>query len=619
MKISNRIADSFGIILVLFSLYYATIGVMESYRYRSLFLGITLVICYLIKPISKIKYLRFIDFLFITACALITIYQYIDSYNILLRSGESTLLDLACSLFILVLVLEATRRTVGLPMVILVVFFLLYQHQSISLIMPGMLQHGGSNFEKMLDMQFTTFDGVFGIPLDVVARTVVIFIVFAALLEWVGGGKFFMKLSQSLVGAARGGPAKIAVISSALFGTLSGSAIANVVGTGSFTIPLMKKTGYRPEDAGAIEAAASSGGQIMPPIMGAAAFLMAGFLELPYSKIMLIALVPAILYFVAVYAAVHFKAIKYNLAGMTKDEMPSLKKTMAEGGVLLIPLGTIIGIMVVGYTPEFAGVASICLLLVIACLFKNIRIGISFKSFFETLARAGRSMVSVTSACAAAGIIVAIVVDTGIGARTSSILQSLAKGNIFFILFFAMLGSIILGMGVPTTAAYIVVAILIAPPLEGFGIPLVAAHYFSFYFAIKSGITPPVALAAYAAAPIANADPFKTGVKAFLIGFPTFIVPFLFCYDQSLLCIGSLAKIIFSAFSVALGIIALSSAIEGAFTVSRINSKTRILLLLLSVLMYYPTNIAFNLIGISLFTLLSIYAVFNKQKILPKN
>jgi len=562
-QLFRRLADLIGISLCIFAFYFSVITAMEAYQYRSLFLTAILIMCFLTKPVSKRAWLRSLDFLAAAAALAIGIYQGLYHNEILLHAGAPTRGDLLCSVLILILVLEATRRSVGWQLVVLVLLFLAYQWEGLSRYLPGLLAHGGT-----------------------------------------------IELARSAVGKTRGGPAKIAVVSSAFFGMLSGSAIANVVSTGSFTIPMMKRSGYTAEEAGAIEAAASSGGQIMPPIMGAAAFLIAAFLERSYFEVMTKAAIPALLYFVAIYAAVHFIAVKRGASTLAKGEIPGVMETLRWGGHLLLPLISIIALMMAGFTAEFSGSASTCFLILISCLSKRTRM--SVKSFLRSLARAGHNMIPPTAACASAGVIIAVMVDSGLGARATELLQEVSHGHLPLVLLLAMIGSLILGMGVPTTAAYVIVAILIAPALSKFGVSMMAAHLFAFYFAILSGLTPPIALAAYAAAPIAGADPFRVGIRAFLISIPSFIVPFLFCYNPSLVAEGSIWHTLLYFAMVICGVTLLAASIVGCLT-KGLKLNERFLCIIVSVLLLYPKSYLLNLLGFVSFAIVYLFLIRKRR------
>jgi TRAP transporter 4TM/12TM fusion protein len=433
------------------------------------------------------------------------------------------------------LTLEAARRVVGTPIVVIAGSFLLYAY--FGPYFPGFLAHRGYSIERIVSHMYFTTEGILGIPLGVSATFIFLFILFGAFLEKTGIGKLFIDIANAIAGWASGGPAKVAVITSALEGTVSGSSVANTVGSGSFTIPMMKKLGYRPEFAGAVEAAASTGGQIMPPIMGAAAFLMAEFIGMPYIEIAKAAAIPACLYFLGILIEVHFEAKRCNLRGLNRDELPRFFNVLKERGQLFVPLIAIIYVLTEGFTPTYAALTGLGLSILAGALRKETRMG--FRDIINALEAGARGALGVAIACATAGIIVGVVTLTGLGLKFANGLIDLAGGNLFFTLFFTMIASLILGMGAPTTANYVITSTMAAPALVQLGIPMLAAHMFVFYFGIIADITPPVALAAYAGAGIAKSDPFKTGVIASKLAIGAFIVPYIFVYSPAMLLIGT--------------------------------------------------------------------------------
>jgi TRAP transporter 4TM/12TM fusion protein len=429
--------------------------------------------------------------------------------------------------------------------------------------MPGIFAHKGYSIERLITVMYTSTEGIYGIPMAVSSTYIVLFVLFGAFLSKCGGGRFFIDFAFSLTGRRRGGPAKAAVISSAFMGTMSGSAVANVVTTGTFTIPLMKKSGYQSVVAGAIEAVASTGGQIMPPIMGAAAFIMAEFTEIPYVTIAKSAVIPALLYFLAVYLMVDSQARKQGLKGLPKSELPGVGATMAWGGHLFIPLIVLILMLVYAYSPMKSVFWGIVLIVVVGMMRKTTRVN-PYK-LIEALEYGARNAVTIAAACASAGIIVGVISLTGLGLKFSDSLVSLSGGNIFFALFFTMIASLILGCGMPTTAAYVVLATLAAPVLIQLGVPVLASHLFIFYFGCVSTITPPVALSSYAGAGLAEADPTTVGNTAFKFGLTAYIIPYMLVYGPSLLMKGGLIQILTSLITACLGVIAFTSGLQGFF------------------------------------------------------
>jgi TRAP transporter 4TM/12TM fusion protein len=385
-------------------------------------------------------------------------------------------------------------------------------------------------------MYYTT-EGILGIPLGVSSTFIFLFLLFGAFLERTGIAKLFIDIANAIAGWASGGPAKVAVITSALEGTISGSSVANTVGSGSFTIPMMKKLGYKPEFAAAVEASASTGGQIMPPIMGAAAFLMAEFIGLPYIEIAKAAVIPALLYFTGVLISVHLEAKRLGLKGANRSELPTIWSVMKERGHLFVPLIAIIYVLTEGFTPVLAALVGLALSILAGMIKKDTRMG--FGDIVNALEAGARSALGVAVACATAGIIVGVVTLTGVGLKMANGLVDLAGGNLLLTLMFTMVASLILGMGAPTTANYVITSTIAAPALVLLGVPILAAHMFVFYFGIVADITPPVALAAYAGAGIAKADPFKTGVIATKLAIGAFIIPYIFVFSPQIILIGS--------------------------------------------------------------------------------
>lgn len=557
-----------------FQLYTAQLGIFTAQIQRSVHLGFALVLVFLLYPARKksSKRITVLDVLFALAAAAIAGYVVINFIDLLYRAGDYTTLDLIVGGVGILLVLEAARRVVGLPIVIIASIFLLYNY--FGRYIPGFLQHGGFPPDRIVGHMWYTTEGIMGIPLGVSSTFIFLFIMFGAFLEKTGIGKFFIDLANAVAGSAAGGPAKVAVITSALEGTVSGSSVANTVGSGSFTIPMMKKLGYRPEFAGAVEAAASTGGQIMPPIMGAAAFLMSEFTNTPYVQIAKSAIIPALLYFAGVFIVVHLEAKKTGLRGMKKDELPKMWRLMRDQGYLFLPLAAIIYMLVEGRTPTFAALfglytaVAVDFLATLVAAVRAGKLGATMKQFFwdcvKALENGARGAVGVAIACATAGVIVGTVTLTGLGLKMADGLVTLAGGHLLLTLIFTMISSLILGMGAPTTANYVITSTIAAPALLKLGVPLLAAHMFVFYFGIIADITPPVALAAFAGAGIAKANPLKTGVNATKLAIAAFLVPYFFVYAPSLLLINVnwivAARVIVGA---VIGMVAVGAAVEG--------------------------------------------------------
>ena len=521
-----------------FQLYTALFGMLAAQLQRSIHLSFAFVILFLLYPFrtsSTVNKLKWNDFLFAGFAGLVGLYLTLNYTRLMEAGGDYAQIDYVFGGFGTLLTLEAARRVVGTPIVVIAGSFLLYAY--FGPYFPGFLAHRGYSVERIVSHMYFTTEGILGIPLGVSATFIFLFILFGAFLEKTGIGKLFIDIANAIAGWASGGPAKVAVITSALEGTVSGSSVANTVGSGSFTIPMMKKLGYRPEFAGAVEAAASTGGQIMPPIMGAAAFLMAEFIGMPYIEIAKAAAIPACLYFLGILIEVHFEAKRCNLRGLNRDELPRFLTVLKERGQLFIPLIAIIYVLTEGFTPTYAALTGLGLSILAGALRKDTRMGLW--DIINALEAGARGALGVAIACATAGIIVGVVTLTGLGLKFANGLIELAGGNMFFTLFFTMIASLILGMGAPTTANYVITSTMAAPALVQLGVPLLAAHMFVFYFGIIADITPPVALAAYAASGIAKSDPFKTGVIASKLAVGAFIVPYIFVYAPAMLLIGT--------------------------------------------------------------------------------
>jgi TRAP transporter 4TM/12TM fusion protein len=545
-------------------------GLLPLDMLRAVHLSFSLSLAFLMFPLRqgwKRGPIRFFDgFLSLLGLAvgLYTVFYY-EGLAIKAAVGYD-LLDYIISALGIVLVLEATRRAMSPALAIVAVVFLIYA--KFGHFIPGVMGHPDLSWQAILEHQFMTKEGIFGIPLTVSAQFVVLFVIFGAFFEKTGAGKFFIDFAMSITGRATGGPAKGAVIASALFGTISGSSVANVVTVGVFTIPLMKKAGYRPEFAGAVEPAASTGGQIMPPVMGAAAFVMSEFLGIPYASIAIAAIIPAVLYFSGVFIAADLEARKQGLRGLSAEECPRFARTFKDGWFYFLPLVLIIALLAMGYTPMLAVIYAIFLVVAIF-LFNAVRNLLRQPVLERRPARAaqevgntllaaledgGKGAVPVALACACAGIIVGVVTQTGLGFKFGNFALSVSGGNLFPILILTMLTSLVLGMGIPTTANYIITATITAPAILGImaadaGMTVrefitqrpeiaLSAHMFAFYFGVAADLTPPVALAAYAGAAIAKSEPMKTALNAFLIGIGKYMVPYFFIYYPVLLLIG---------------------------------------------------------------------------------
>ena len=467
--------------------------------------------------------------------------------------------DQAFSTLLIILTLEAIRRTVGLGLTIIVIGFIgynLFGHH-----LEGPLSHGVITPGHFLDIMAFTTDGLFGVPLRVAATYAFLFVLFGTLLAKTGGGDFFFNLAASLTGRAKGGPAKIAVISSGLYGTISGSPTSDVVTTGAVTIPMMKRLGYSPAFAGAVEVSASTGGSLLPPVMGAAAFIMAEYTGIDYVDIALAGIIPAILYYVPIYLQVHLRAVRSELSGLAADRVTPLAATLRDGGLFLVPLVAISWALIDGYTPTYAALYGTAAVVVVSTLKRATRLNPGM--VFDVLAETCLRMVAVAGACAAAGLVIGGITMTGLASKFSHLVFLLSGASVFMSLVLAAALTILLGLGMPTPSAYILAAVLVAPVMQDLGIAPMAGHLFLLYFAVMSALTPPVAVAAYAASAIADENPLTIAAGAVKIAIAAFLVPFCFVFNQALLLDGTPVEIAFATLSAACGLVAVGIAIEG--------------------------------------------------------
>ncbi len=533
-----------------FHMYTALFGTLLSIRQRSLHIIFAFVIGFMMYPISKKSkekrgnQVPFFDYAIAALVVIVFGYLFLNFQTIALRGATMETQDYILGFFAILLTLEITRRVVGPELPIVALAFLLFAR--FGPYMPGLLAHRGYSMRRIISQMYMTTEGILGIPIGVSATFVFMFILFGAFLDKTGVGKFFIDLAFGLTGHLKSGPAMSAVVASGFMGSISGSSVANTVTTGAFTIPLMKKVGYKPHFAGAVEAASSTGGQIMPPVMGAAAFIMAEFTGIAYINILKAAIIPALLYYFAVGSIVHLEATKLGLEGIPKDRLPNMKRLLLTNGYLFIPLFVIVYLLISGRTPLFSAIYSILtavvlatLVSVITVLFLKKKASFTFKDFLGAMEQGAKGAVGVACACACAGIIVGVVTMTGLGLRVAELIVTLAQGMLIPTLFFTMIASIILGMGLPTTAKYIVLATMAVPALIRLDVNLLSAHLFVLYFGVIADITPPVALAAYAGAGIAGANAMKTGFMAVRLALAAFIVPYIFAMDSHLIMVRS--------------------------------------------------------------------------------
>ena len=535
----KKVSLILAICFVAFHLYTAAFGTMPGIAQKSIHLGFLLVIFYINAMVDSEKrweqiFLGIMALFALGGCAYITI---LDE-NLQLRAGIVYASDILFAILLIIAIFEACRRKMGNPLVIITLVFVAYAF--LGKYIPGFLNQPGMTLKKFTSLVYLTTDGIFGSPLYASASYVVLFVLLGAIMSVSGIGDYMTNLATSLFGHMRGGPAKVAVVASGFFGSISGSPTANVIGTGTFTIPMMKKNGFEPEFAAAVEATASTGGAIMPPIMGSTAFIMAEMLGIPYTAVAKAALIPAILYFLAVLFGVDIYAAKHGLKGIPRSQLPKVR-SMLKQIYMLAPLIFLIFCMAVfNMTIVRSGLLTIIVTLVLVEI--NPKTRMTKEQWLQIPVQTVKSAVSVGIACAMAGIISGVIMGSGLGYRISSILTSVAGTSMLLLLVLTMVVSLIMGMGVPTTAAYLVLASLVAPTMIQLGIPPLAAHMFIFYFGCISSITPPVALAAYAGAGLAGCDPNKTGYKAFRLAFCSFLMPYLFVYNPVLLMEGGVLE-----------------------------------------------------------------------------
>lgn len=501
-----------------------------------------------------------LDLALMLAGVLCAIYLVVEMDELVYRIGIApTKMDLVVSVVMIGLVLEITRRTCGNILPCIAIVFILYTHYGSYI--PGLLGHRGYSWSRMLSYM-VGMDAMFSVPLGASATMVFLFVVFGAFLNASGSGKLFIDLALSLSGARRGGPAKVAILSSALFGTVSGNSVANVVSTGAFTIPMMKSTGYRPVFAAAVEATASTGGQLTPPILGSAAFIMAQLVGVPYMDIIVASIIPALLYFYTVFLMVDLEAVKYGLSGMEKEKLPVFREVALKRGYLLLPLLVLIYVLsVLNASPIRAAMWGIITAILVTYVRWIDRM--TPKDILMALSKGAQSSCSIIASCATAGIVVGALNMTGAGLKLASTIVSMSGGILIFGLFLTMVTSIILGMGLPTTASYLICAAVAAPALVQQGVAPLGAHMFVFYFACISAITPPVALAAFAGAGIAKAKPMNVAFTACKIGISAFIIPFMFIYGPALLGVGGFAKVSYTLVSALIGVSILCFSLQG--------------------------------------------------------
>ncbi len=582
-----------GLAMSVFHLVIAWYGPPDALTLRSVHLGFALVLAFLMLPLTprgQADAPRALEYLLIAISVVVCGYLVVEQQYIVNRMIYVDALrpiDWVFSITTVLLVLEATRRAVGWTLPVTAVAFLVYG-----------LTIGGADLRQITEQMYLGTEGIFGIPLYVSATYVMLFILFGALVERTGTGQLFMDFAMSLTGHSAGGPAKVACITSGMFGTVSGSAVANVMTTGTFTIPLMKRIGYKPAFAGAVEAVASTGGQIMPPIMGATAFIMAEFLGISYLSVAAFALLPALLYYIAVFMTVHFEAKRTNMHGLPRSELPKLGEVLRERGHLFLPLVVIVATLLIGYSAPFAALCGIASVIPTALLRKSTRQYVHLENIVTALEVGARNTVTVALSCACAGIVIGVIFMTGLGLEFTDLVLEAASNHMLIALVLTMFAGILLGMGMPTAPAYIMQTALLVPALVKLGVLLEAAHMFVFYFAILSAITPPVALAVYAANGISRANLWDSSLAALRLGATGYIIPFMFVFGPSLLFIGSTGRIVQTAFTAVVGVVCLAAGLSG-YLLHRAVHWERIVLVASALVLIKP-GLTTDLIGFAL-------------------
>jgi TRAP transporter 4TM/12TM fusion protein len=574
-RIAVAITTAIALGMMAFHLWVVFAGAPEVFHFRGTHLLFALVLTFLWYPLFKEPVggkriaTRTVDTLCLAGSIAVIAYLFVEHDYVLTRFAYVDALTPTSAflgVLIVVLVLESTRRLVGLALPLTALAFLFYG------IFLADLKLG-----EMIDQMYLTTEGIFGIPLNVSATYLVLFIVFGSLVEKSGTGKLFMDFALALAGHTAGGPAKVACMTSAMFGTISGSSTANVMTTGTFTIPMMKRIGYRPAFAGAVEAVASTGGQIMPPIMGAAAFVMAEFMAVSYLTVIGFAILPALLYFLAVFVAVHFEAKRVGLKGLPRADLPAMGKVLRERGHQFLPLVVIVGVLVAGFSAPYAATCGILSVVPVALMRKTSRGDISVKMIVDATVEGIRNSLQVAAATACSGIVIGIISLSGIGIEFTTFVLHLSQDTLLLALILTAIAGIILGMGLPTTPAYIIQVALLVPALVKLGILAEAAHMFVFYFAILSAITPPVAITLYAANGLSGAGLWDGGYAAMKLAATGYIIPFMFVYGPSLLLIGDPMTVAVACVTSVIGVTCLAAGLHGYF-LHRANILERLVL-----------------------------------------
>jgi len=555
-----------GLSMSLFHLYAGGLAVLSTIQQRGIHLMFVFLLCFFFslssRSSSKLGRMKLrMDLILGLLGAAAVIYLILFEEAISMRMGNVYLLDLVVGGVIILLVLEVARRLLGWALPFISVLFLAYAVWGYWI--PGLWGHKGYDWERIIAMMSLFTDGIFGLPLGVSASFIVLFIIFGALLQESGGGQFFIELSTALLGSVRGGPAKTAVVASSLFGMISGSAVANAGSVGPFTIPLMKKVGFRAQYAAAVESVASCGGQIMPPVMGAAAFLVAEILNIPYYQVCLAAALPAVLYYLSLFIMVDLEAVKLGIRGAPKESLPRVRDAVRKGWPLLLPPAVLVYLLIMEYSAVMGAFWGAVTMMGVILFRPGKSLSQKLKVFQVSLEDGAISAIQVGAACACAGIVIGVFSLTGLGLKFSGLLINLAGGRLDVLLILTMVASLLLGTGLPTVPTYLILAILVAPALVKMGVLPIAAHLFIFYFGAIADMTPPLAVSAYVAAGIAGSDPLKTTLTASWLGIAGYIVPFMFVYVPALLLKGSWVEVGLALVPATIGISAIAASFQG--------------------------------------------------------
>jgi TRAP transporter 4TM/12TM fusion protein len=599
----------------LFHLWIAGPGILSIAAARHIHLIMSMSLIFLVYPLSKRSprhWTFFVDVLLIVLAVIAGVYLELEVEDLVFRAGEPNTLDFIFGIIACLLTLEISRRTIGRSLAITAALFVAYAW--FGNYIPGYLGHCGYDLHQQINTYYIELRGIYGSSLGVVVEVVVLFVVFGAFLKVTGGGEFLVKMAYALTGPLRGGPAKTAVVASALFGTISGSATANVLGTGTFTIPMMKKIGYPPALAAAIETAASLGGVLMPPVMGAAAFLIVANTGITYNEVIKAAVIPAVMYYVSVYSVVHFTACKLGLKGIPVEGSywKNVFRTLVKGIPFLFPIAMLFGLLLTGFSASYSALVSILALVVIGCLKREKRLGI--RGILEALVQGAKSSLIVSAACSSVGFGVAVVAMTGLGVKLTSIITYSTGGSLFVGILLVAIASCIIGIELPITASYLVMAILAAPGLQALGVPVLVSHLIIMWLAIDAAVTPPVAITSFVAAGLADAEPFKTSFLAWNVAKGIYLIPFMMAYTPITLN-GSFWEIVFAAIAGSIGLVSLAAGMHG-WLIYKANWLYRILFLAVAgctiTTWWWP-----RVVGVTAFSLLCLIQYFQGRNVEP--